>query len=75
MLHYFTDIIQSDSVEETREVSSDVAAPQEINANFNLVITYGKGGAIVNMASYILGLETFKSGLTVSYMINENLKF
>ncbi len=64
MFHLLTDIIQQDSNDQTREVSAEVNSPQEIDANINSVITYGKGSAIVKMLTYILGKETFRRGLT-----------
>ena len=42
MFHLLTDIIQSDSTDETREVSVDVNTPEEIDGNINPTITYGK---------------------------------
>ena len=64
LFQLITDVIQSDSSDETREISTDVNTPEEIDANINPTITYGKGGAIVKMLTYILGEETFRRGLT-----------
>ena len=64
--HLLTDVIQQDSTDETREVSVDVNTPEEIDANINPTITYGKGGSIVKMLTYVLGEDTFRKGLTVS---------
>jgi aminopeptidase N len=45
-------------------VSAQVNTPDEIDSNINPTITYGKGSAIVKMLTYILGEETFRTGLS-----------
>jgi aminopeptidase N len=65
LFHLITDVIHKDSTDETREVSADVNTPEEIDKNINPTITYGKGGAIVKMLSYVLGKQTFQKGLQV----------
>ena len=67
LFHLITDIMHRDSTDETREVSADVNKPDEIDQNINPTITYGKGGSIVRMLTYILGKETFQRGLNVKF--------
>ena len=42
-------IIQSDSTDFTREITLDVNSPEEIDSQYNGVITYGK---VLNYRSY-----------------------
>lgn len=58
--------IHADATDDTREVSADVETPEQINDNINPTITYRKGGAIVQMLSYVLGEDTFTRGLSVT---------
>jgi aminopeptidase N len=59
-------VIQSDSSDTTRPVSLDVNTPEEIDANIDPTITYGKGSSIVKMLRYLLGESTFRTGLEVN---------
>ncbi|CAF0711353.1 unnamed protein product [Brachionus calyciflorus] len=56
-------VIQSDSSDTTRPVSLDVNTPEEIDANIDPTITYGKGSSIVKMLLYVLGEDTFRNGI------------
>ena len=68
LINRLLNVIQADSFDTTRPVSLDVNEPEEIESNIDPTITYGKGSSIVRILYYSLGEDTFKRGLTVSFL-------
>jgi aminopeptidase N len=61
-------VLEEDSVANSRAISTNEASvnsPDEIDALFDS-IAYGKGGCLIRMMNYIMGENTFSTGIRVN---------